>query len=125
MVFEEFILKQEEVIACIDMNWTAFWWTVFIGVVLAVFVSGICAIFDDSSSARIKCVVVGVSTLVFAMVSVVCGLILANSPTFGIKHYETHYTVEAEIFYKSEFTKDYEIVSQDGRLLVVREAPNE
>ena len=124
MVFEDIVLKQEEVISKTELNWNTFWWVFFIAMIAAILITVIYLIFTDDT-VKMKLVMfavtIGLSAILIAIGAYVC----SSSQIGGINHYETHYTVEAEAFYKSEFTKDYEIVSQDGRLLVVREVTNE
>ncbi len=123
-MFEDIILKQEQVFVSGDNNWRLFWTIVFIGILIGVVLAAVLCIMERNF------VDYWLGFLIFPflcfLASAGIGSGVSSSTHYLVnKVYETHYTVEAETFYKSEFTKDYEIVSQDGRLLVVREVPNE
>ena len=124
MIFQDIVLKQEEVVASVETNWATFWWVFFICMVVSIIILGICLIFTDDN-VKMKCGVFGITAGACAVVFSLIAFVISSSYIGGTKYYETHYTVEAETFYKSEFTKDYEVVLQDGKLLVVREVSNE
>ena len=119
MTFQDIVLKQEEVFVSGDKNQKLFWIIFLSGIAIGLLLGLLICVLEGNFKDY---------WLGFIIFPLFCGLAFAG---FGAgisssksclvnKVYETHYTVEAETFYKSDFTRDYEIVSQDGRLLVVK-----
>ena len=120
MTFQDIVLKQEEVFVSGDNNQKLFWIIFLSGIAVGLLIGLVICLLEGNFKDY---------WMSFIIFPVLCGLASAglgsaiSSSTHCLinKVYETQYTVEAETFYKSDFTKDYEIISQDGRLLIIRE----
>lgn len=110
------ILNSYEVCIDYNFNWSAFWLTTLLIMVVAIVIGIISSIVDKEWILFAVCVTVG------AMLSVFAGVFIGAGSASMSTQYETRYQVTiSDQVSMNDFLDKYEIIAQDGKIYTVRE----